>query len=304
MGDRIVPTRVTPVNVPCCGGTFTGSGVPYTALVSQSGQSGQSEPSLPRGTRRALLWGALAAALLIATVTTIIVVVARPDTPVAVKVSVRAEPGVYQSPCPAPVGAVRFQATVTVDRGPVSVRYRWRRSRIDPTPVQEIRFTGDGRQRKTVSLDWAPGEGMSGWRMLEVLGSGDAVTASSEQAEYQVTCAPQLAVSAPADLQGRASCPYEIIGGRPFFSHNIFVTVTSSERPVQIRYRWSLTTAGQPPRHTPDETVTLGASGVGPGRGEYMLDPKIIRGPVTLRFELLAPVAVSGAPADLPCAPW
>jgi actin-like ATPase involved in cell morphogenesis len=201
-------------------------------------------------------------------------------------------------PCPADAGSVRFVGTITVDRS-MWIQYRWRRSLLDPTPAQVLQFFGRGTEIKTVSLDWAPGEGRAGWRTLEVIDSNGNVIDQSAPVEYQIRCAPQFELSAPTDPWGGSRCPYTD-PTPPHYYLDLGATVTVSERPVVIRYRWVVEHDGGQPFRTATVTTTMG--GIGPGQAWYRMDSSVIKGPFTARLELIDPAVVTSPPARFVCA--
>jgi hypothetical protein len=88
------------------------------------------------------------------------------------------------------VEKISFSGTITVDRGPVQVAYRWVFSDGTATPVKTVAFPGFGRQTTGVQTDLArpPESAQSGWAAIEL---SKPVAATSNRAPFTCPTVPR-----------------------------------------------------------------------------------------------------------------
>ncbi|MFE4593432.1 serine/threonine-protein kinase [Streptomyces laurentii] len=120
--------------------------------------------------------------------------------PAAVAVSVRAVRGAYTGSCPPPAaGAPEFTATLTVDRTPATVTYRWRTEsgEAQDTAWRTLDFPADGPAEEQVTRTqsaYEPGTTTRDRIRVEVR---DPVARESDWVSFSVRCEERTATPSP-----------------------------------------------------------------------------------------------------------
>ncbi len=181
--------------------------------------------------------------------------------PITVSATVSAVDGTYSGACPPPKDATTYRATISVNRGPVTVTFRWTGSNggdTDPS-TQTLTFTGTGAQSRTVTHNesfYLPDKTVDDWIAVDLM---TPVSAQSNHASYQLTCVPQappppsVSVTVSAlDGSYTGACP-------PPDAATTYRATFTVNGAMTVKFHWTSSNGGDSDPST--QTLTFTAAG-------------------------------------------